>query len=254
MLDRFIRERLAGPRGRARLVRRVLKTTGRPESQIEELVHPIYSRWTEAAMPIETTILAVPGQIELHLSVRAEDADQARVALDAATAEIATALGPTLFAVGDHRLEEVVGTMLRERGLRIATAESCTGGLLASRLTDVPGSSDYVERGVVCYSNRAKTDLLGVPEALIREHGAVSEPVGLEMARAIRERAGAELLERDREVYVGFSGDEVGHPAVAKECEIFIGHTVGEYGDDVIAVDVVLIPRQSAAWIDRDRE
>src|SRR5262249_38288962 len=65
----------------------------------------------------------------------------------------------------------------------------CTGGLLASRLTDVPGSSDYVERGVVCYSNRAKTELLGVPESMIAEHGAVSEPVALAMAEGIRDRA-----------------------------------------------------------------
>lgn len=193
MLDRLVHERLAGLCGGTILVRRVLKTTGRPESQIEEVVQPIYARWAEAPTPIRTTILAAPGQIELHLAVRAEDADQARVVLDAATAEIAAALGPDLFAVGDHPLEEVVGTMLRERGLWIATAESCTGGLLASRLTDVPGSSEYVERGVVCYSNRAKTELLGVPEAMIREHGAVSEPVAIAMAAGIRERAGSDL-------------------------------------------------------------
>ena len=77
--------------------------------------------------------------------------------------------------------------------MTIAVAESCTGGLLASRLTDVPGSSDYVDRGVVCYSNRAKIELLGVPEALIAEHGAVSEPVARAMAEGIRARAGADV-------------------------------------------------------------
>jgi len=157
------------------------------------VVQPIYARWATAPTPIRTTILAMPGQIELHLAVRAESGEQALVVLDEATFEIAAALGPVLFATDNRRLEEVVGAMLRERGLRIATAESCTGGLVASRLTDVPGSSDYVERGAVCYSNRAKTEMLGVPEAMIHEHGAVSEPVAVAMARGIRDRAGTDL-------------------------------------------------------------
>src|SRR6185295_1042097 len=81
------------------------------------------------------------------------------------------------------------GDLLREHKFTISVAESCTGGLLASRLTDVPGSSDYVERGIVCYSNQAKIDLLGVPPALIEEHGAVSEPVARAMAEGVRSRA-----------------------------------------------------------------
>jgi PncC family amidohydrolase len=95
--------------------------------------------------------------------------------------------------VDGRSLEAVVGDLLRERKLTVAAAESCTGGLLTSRLTDVPGSSDYVERGVVCYSNRAKTELAGVPEALIAAHGAVSEPVARAMAEGIRSRAGTNL-------------------------------------------------------------
>jgi len=193
MFEALVRGRLARFGGGAVVVRRVLKTTGRTESQIEEVVQPIYARWATAPTPIRTTILAMPGQIELHLAVRAESGEQARVVLDEATFEIAAALGPVLFATDNRRLEEVVGAMLRERGLRIATAESCTGGLVASRLTDVPGSSDYVERGAVCYSNRAKTEMLGVPEAMIHEHGAVSEPVAVAMARGIRDRAGTDL-------------------------------------------------------------
>jgi nicotinamide-nucleotide amidase len=189
MFEGLVRGRLVRLAGGSSVFRRVLKTTGRPESQIEEVVQPIYARWASAPTPIQTTILATPGQIELHLAVRAENAERAGAVLDAATEEIAAALGPTLFARDNRRLEEVVGQMLRARALSVATAESCTGGLLASRLTDVPGSSDYVERGVICYSNRAKTELVGVPEAMIREHGAVSETVGLAMARGIREQA-----------------------------------------------------------------
>jgi len=102
-------------------------------------------------------------------------------------------LGPSVYSTDGRPLEGVVGDLLRQQALTIAVAESCTGGLLASRLTDVPGSSDYVERGVVCYSNRAKTELAGVPAALIAEHGAVSEPVAKAMAEGIRSRAGTNV-------------------------------------------------------------
>jgi nicotinamide-nucleotide amidase len=193
MVERVVRDHLAPFAGAFRLVRRVLRTTGRPESQVDEVVAPIYTRWAAWPTPIQTTILASPGQIELHLAVRAPDQAQAERVLDEATREAAEALGPTLFAIGNRRLEEVVGDLLRRQRLTISTAESCTGGLLASRLTDVAGSSDYVERGVVCYSNRAKTELLGVPDELILEHGAVSEAVAAAMARGIRERAGTDL-------------------------------------------------------------
>ena len=141
-------------------------------------------------MPISTTILAVLGQIELHLTARASDRAAADAALDAGRRRAARRCsGRAVYSIDGRPLEAVVGDLLRERGMTIAVAESCTGGLLASRLTDVPGSSDYVDRGVVCYSNRAKTELLGVPEALIAEHGAVSEPVARAMAEAIRARA-----------------------------------------------------------------
>jgi nicotinamide-nucleotide amidase len=189
MLDAVIAERLA-PRSRgAGLFRRVLKITGRTESDVDQLAQPIYGPWTSQAVPISTTILAVLGQIELHLTARAGDRGAADAALDAAVAALCAALGDAVYSVDGRPLEAVVGSLLRARRLTIAVAESCTGGLLASRLTDVPGSSDYVERGAVCYSNRAKTEWLGVSEALIAEHGAVSEPVVEAMAAGIRSRA-----------------------------------------------------------------
>jgi PncC family amidohydrolase len=95
--------------------------------------------------------------------------------------------------VDGRPLEVVVGELLRLRHMRIATAESCSGGLLASRLTDVSGSSDYVERGFVTYSNQAKVELLGVPAELIQEHGAVSEPVAKAMAEGARVHARTEV-------------------------------------------------------------
>jgi nicotinamide-nucleotide amidase len=144
-------------------------------------------------VPISTTILAVLGQIELHLTARAGTRPEADAVLDVAVRELQDALDQSVYSADGRGLEVVVGDLLRERRLTVAVAESCTGGLLASRLTDVPGSSEYVDRGVVCYSNRAKTELAGVPDELIREHGAVSEAVAESLADGIRSRAGTHV-------------------------------------------------------------
>ena len=189
MLDAVVRDRLATRSGAFRLFRRVLKITGRPESDVDALVQPIYGPWTSAPMPIATTILAVLGQVELHLTVRARSKAEGDETLDAAVDALQRALGPAVYSSDGRSLEAIVGDRLRARKLTVAIAESCTGGLLTSRLTDVPGSSDYVDRAVVCYSNRAKTELVGVPESLIIEHGAVSEPVARAMAEGVRARA-----------------------------------------------------------------
>jgi nicotinamide-nucleotide amidase len=193
MFDAVIRERLAPKMSGRGLFRRVLKITGRSESDVDANAQPIYSPWTSQDVPISTTILAALGQTELHLTAHAPGRAQADAALDAAVRELQDVFGPSVYSVDGRPLEAVLGTLLRERALTIAVAESCTGGLLASRLTDVPGSSGYVERGVVCYSNRAKTELAGVPEALIAEHGAVSEPVAVAMAEGIRGRSGTNI-------------------------------------------------------------
>jgi nicotinamide-nucleotide amidase len=193
MLESAIAERLAPKSGGRGLFRRVLKITGRAESDVDARAQPVYGKWGSQPVPISTTILAVLGQIELHLTAEAASRAAADAALDAAARELQETLGAAVYSTDGRGLEEVLGALLRERRLTIAVAESCTGGLLASRLTDVPGSSDYVERGAVCYSNRSKTELAGVPEALIREHGAVSEAVALAMAEGIRSRAGTNI-------------------------------------------------------------
>ena len=193
MLVAALDERLAPLCGSARVYRQVIAITGLTESQVEEVAQPICSTWAAWAPPVSTSILASPGQIELHLSVRTSSEDQGKAVLERATAGMLPALGADVFSTDGRPLEQVVGEMLRARFWRIATAESCTGGLVASRLTDVAGSSDYVERGVVCYSNLAKIELVGVPEESIRRHGAVSEEVGAAMAVGIRERAGVEV-------------------------------------------------------------
>ena len=193
MFDAVVRDRLAPKSAGAGLFRRVLKITGQPESAVDAKVQPIYSRWEAQDVPISTTILAVLGQIELHLTASASSRDAADRALDPAVRELQAALAGDVYSVDGSSLEEVVGARLRERRLKVAVAESCTGGLLTSRLTDVPGSSDYVERSEVCYSNRAKIESLGVPAALIAEHGAVSEPVARAMAEGIRAKASADV-------------------------------------------------------------
>jgi nicotinamide-nucleotide amidase len=193
MLDSVIAERLTATSAGSGLFRRVLKITGRAESDVDAAAQPVYGKWTSQTAPISTTILAVLGQIELHLTTRASSTAAADRVLDVAIGELQEVLGPSLYSTDGRGLEVVVGDLLRARKLTIAAAESCTGGLLMSRLTDVPGSSDYVDRGVVCYSNQSKIDLAGVPEALIAAHGAVSEPVAQAMADGIRRRAGTSI-------------------------------------------------------------
>jgi nicotinamide-nucleotide amidase len=125
----------------------------------------------------------------VHHASRAQGA----VLLERATAQALGVLGEDVFSTDGRRLEEVVGAALAARGLWLAAAESCTGGLVTSRLTDVPGSSRYVGASIVAYANEAKTSLLGVPDSLLAAHGAVSEPVACAMAEGIRARAGADL-------------------------------------------------------------
>jgi nicotinamide-nucleotide amidase len=193
MFTEVVRDRLAASAAGLRVFRRVVKLTGRPESEVDARAQPLYARWASQAPPIASTILATMGQIELHLMVQAPNGSNADGRLEAAVHELRQAFGTDVYSVDGRPLEAVVGELLRARGMTIAVAESCTGGLLASRLTDMPGSSDYVERGAVCYSNRSKVEMLDVPQALIDEHGAVSEPVAQAMAKGIRTRAGVDV-------------------------------------------------------------
>lgn len=193
MMDGEVRARLAPRAGSVRLHRRLIRVSGRGESAVEEMVQPIYSSWLTQSPPIETTILAGLGQVELHLLTKATDAAHAAAALNAAVDQITHVMGPDIVSIDGRELEAVVGDLLRERRWQVALAESCTGGLATSRLTDIPGSSDYVERSVVAYSNRSKIELLGVDQAVIAEHGAVSEPVAAAMASGIRDRAHADV-------------------------------------------------------------
>jgi len=193
MFDAVVQERLLVRAGSSRLFRRLLRITGQSESSVEEKMQPLYAKWLAAPTKIATTILASLGQIELHLTVFASTTEEGHRALDQAVAEVSAVLGRDLFSSNAETMQQVVGELLRARGLRISAAESCTGGLVMARLTDVPGSSDYVDRGAVVYSNEAKIDMLGVPGASIAEHGAVSEPVAEAMATGMVRAAGTDL-------------------------------------------------------------
>ena len=193
MFEAVIQERLVGRAGGARLFRRLLRITGQSESSVEEKMQPLYANWLALPTKITTTILASLGQIELHLTAVAASTEEGQRVLDAAVLDVEVTLGRDLFSTDGKTMQQVVGELCRTRGFRIAAAESCTGGLVMARLTEVPGSSDYVDRGVVVYSNQSKTDLLGIPAELIKQHGAVSEPVAEAMAVGMARVAGADL-------------------------------------------------------------
>ena len=193
MFETVVQERLLGHVGASLLLRRLLRITGQSESSVEEKMQPLYAKWLAAPTRINTTILASLGQIELHLSAIAPNVEVGHRALDEAVADVCDVLGRDLFTTSGETMQQVVGQLLRARGFTIAAAESCTGGLVMARLTEVPGSSDYVDRGVVVYSNQSKIDLLGVSPSLIAAHGAVSEPVAAAMASGMARIAGADF-------------------------------------------------------------
>lgn len=168
--------------GRARY-RRVLKIAGLTESGVEEKLKPYY----DAHAGEVPTILASHGHIEIHLQADGAESD-ARALLAARERELQELFTDRIFGYDDDTIESVIGALLKSRGETLATAESCTGGLLGSRITDVSGSSSYYLGGAVCYTAAAKAALAGVDEQLIREHGEVSEPVAIALAQGIRER------------------------------------------------------------------
>jgi len=193
MFEREVRPALMARTTGRRVWRRVIKIAGRSESHVEEIAQPIYGPLASSDVPIETTILASPGVIELHLSARGEDAAAIGAALDRGVTALASSLAASVVSVDGRSIEETIGQLLLSHHSRVAVAESCTGGLVMGRLTDVAGSSAWFVGGVVAYANEVKTGTLGVAPSLIATHGAVSEPVGAAMAEGVRRVLGAEF-------------------------------------------------------------
>jgi nicotinamide-nucleotide amidase len=170
--------------------RAVLKVTGLTESMVESLISDLYPKRSDLGL----TILAAPGQIELHLfSFSEANRGSAEHKLRRLKSRLKRRLRDSVFSDTGESLEEIVGLLLRGQKKTLAVAESCSGGLISHRLTNVPGSSEYFLEGAIAYSNAAKIDLLAVPPGLIEAHGAVSFPVARAMASGIRKRARADL-------------------------------------------------------------
>jgi nicotinamide-nucleotide amidase len=183
--------------------RRVLRIAGMGESRVEELVAPLYAKWRDDPV----TILASPGEFELHLCARGDPATaEARVA--EMEDDFRSVLGSRIHGTGGEALAESLGRVLKEKGRTLSLAESCTGGLVSSLLTDVPGSSAYFLGTIVPYADRSKETLLGVGEETLERHGAVSEETAREMARGARERFGSDLAA----AITGIAGPDGGTP------------------------------------------
>jgi len=170
-----------------RMFHREIRVTGLGESHVEQRIMGIYKRFPE----VSTTVLAAPGETQVHLRVWTDDAEHAKKTLDEIVKGFEIALTDRIFSQDGSPLEEVIAAELTLHNATISSAESCTGGLLAQRLTSIAGSSSYFVGGVVCYSNELKTAWAGVPAELIQAKGAVSAEVAVALAEGIRRRVGS---------------------------------------------------------------
>ncbi len=184
---------------------RFYRVAGMGESDLDTLIAPVYTKYLN---PV-TTILAAAGDIQIHLRARCSTAPESEALLEELGAQIVNILGDRLYAQDGAPLEQVVGTLLRGRGVSLSVAESATGGMLGERITSVPGSSDYFRGGFLTYTSEMKVKLLGVPPELIEQHTAVSEPVAIAMAEGARRNTGSDYA-LAISGYAGPEGDQVG--------------------------------------------
>jgi nicotinamide-nucleotide amidase len=170
--------------GKGAIRRRVLRTCALSESAVNQSIQDIMRRGDPVVG------LSVKGSgVDIRIIARGLNVEQAQASIDRAEAAIREKLGDAVYGVDGVEMEEVVGALLKQRRLTLAVAESCTGGLIGARITNIAGSSEYFERGAVVYSNQAKTEMLGVTEKLIERHGAVSAEVAAAMAQGIKQAA-----------------------------------------------------------------
>src|SRR5256714_774224 len=189
LFESSVLERLRAKVPKQSLAARVIKITGMGESACDARVAPIYKRFTD----VDTTILAAPGEIQLHVHTRKDSDEAANNRLDELVGLIEEELGDNVYSDNGDSLEQIVSYFLQMRDATLSVAESCTGGLVAERLTSVSGSSRYFIGGAVVYSNELKTQLSEVPADLIDVYGAVSEQVARALAEGIRKKCGTTL-------------------------------------------------------------
>jgi nicotinamide-nucleotide amidase len=172
-----------------RVKRKVIKVSGMGESAVDAQIAPIYTKYKNPS----TTILFNRTEVQIHLTASGATDAQADALLEELSEKIEEKLEVNVFSVQGESLEEIVGRWLTVKKFTIATAESCTGGLIATRLTDIPGSSEYFLQGLVTYSSQAKIDLLDVSRELIEEKGVVSAEVAEAMAIGVKKKSGATI-------------------------------------------------------------
>jgi nicotinamide-nucleotide amidase len=189
LFESEVRGRLQAKVPPAFLAVRTLKVAMLGESHVDARVAPIYKQFAD----VETTILAGAGEIELHFKTRAATQDAAQRRVDELAGLVEDELDDAVYSRNGESLEQIVGYWLQLRNSTLAVAESCTGGLLAERITSVSGSSRYFLGGAVVYSNNLKTEFAGVPAEMIDRHGAVSREVAAALAEGIRYRCESTL-------------------------------------------------------------
>ncbi len=189
MYERSVEPELAAQSGGAAMVTRTVHSFGASEARVAELIEDLMVPGREPTVGIT----ACDAVISVRVIARGATRDEAETVAEAEAGVVRDRLGSLVFGAEGETLGQAVARVLCERGLTVATAESCTGGLLAKHLTDVSGSSAYYLGGFVTYGNEAKSELTGVPASMIAEHGAVSEAVGVCMAEGCRVRLGADL-------------------------------------------------------------
>ena len=174
--------------GKVFIRRKILRTCGMSESAVNQAIQDILRR----NEPV-VGLTAKETGVDIRVIARATNAEQSQALLDRTEASIRDKLGDAVYGADGLELEEVIGALLKQRTLTLSVAESCTGGLIGVRMTNIAGSSEYFERGVVAYSNLAKTELLGVPKDLVDRNGSVSAEVAAAMAQGIRQAAHTDL-------------------------------------------------------------
>lgn len=185
MYNDFVLPKLKEKAGEIIFRKRILKVSGMGESAIDEAIAPIYSAYAT----VQTSILFNKSEVEVHLTAQGHNESEADAINEELASKIVETLGIAVFSTEGEEMEEVVGKLLTEKGKTLSVAESCTGGLICQRLTDISGSSRYFVEGVVAYANEAKMKTLGVAPEIIEKHGAVSAETAEAMARGMRERA-----------------------------------------------------------------
>jgi len=191
MINNFILPKLSGLLKESGIVikRSILQTTGIPESTLSERLGNLDEILDRSKLAFLPSIVGV----KLRITTEAEDEETAKNRLVEIEQKIRTKVGRFIYGKDEETLEEVIGRLLTERDMKISTAESCTGGLIASTLTNISGSSSYFERGIVCYTNASKVEILKVDEDTLAEHGAVSMEVAMQMAEGVKSTSGSDI-------------------------------------------------------------